>query len=67
MTDTECRYAQIEKGTFAIVFALERFHQYIYGRTVLVQSDHQPIDVSMKKPLHKAYAAAKNDAPHAEI
>ena len=31
MTDTECRYAQIEKETLAIAFALERFHQYTYS------------------------------------
>ena len=54
MTDTECCYAQIGKETLVIVFALERFNQYTYGRTILVQSDHQPIEAIMKKPLHKA-------------
>ena len=33
----------IEKETLAIVFAMERFHQYIYGKTVRVESDHKPL------------------------
>ena len=38
LTDTETRYAQIEKELLAVVFGLERFHQYTYGRDVTVQS-----------------------------
>ena len=36
LTDTEKRYAQIEKELLAIVFAAKRFHQYVYGRPVTV-------------------------------
>jgi len=31
LTDVETRYAQIEKEMLAVVFGLERFHQYTYG------------------------------------
>ena len=31
LTDTETRYAQIEKEMLAIVFSLEKFHQYTLG------------------------------------
>ena len=31
LTPTEQRYAQIEKEALAVVFALERFHQYTFG------------------------------------
>ena len=34
LTDTEKRYAQIEKELLAIVFSAKRFHQYVYGRPV---------------------------------
>ena len=56
LTDTEKRYAQIEKELLAIVFAAKRFHQYVYGRPVTVQSDHKPLEVIVRKPLSKAPA-----------
>lgn len=56
LTETEQRYAQIEKELLAIVFSAKRFHQYIYGRTVTVQSDHKPLEVIVKKQLNKAPA-----------
>lgn len=52
LTDTQCRYAQIEKELLAIVYGLERFHQYVYGRCdVTVESDHKPLEALFKKPL----------------
>ena len=56
MTVTQERYVQIEKELLAIVFACERFHQYIYGKTVEVQSDHKPLENILKKPLSAAPA-----------
>lgn len=54
LSDAETRYAQIEKELLAIVFGLEKFHQYTYGRPLTVQSDHKPLEVIYKKPLHRA-------------
>ena len=54
LTDTETRYAQIEKEMLSVIFGLERFHQYTYGRTVQVRSDHKPLESILKKPLHAA-------------
>lgn len=52
LTDAQCRYAQIEKELLAIVFALERFHQYVYGHCdVTVESDHKPLEALFKKSL----------------
>ena len=51
LTQTEQNYAQIEKELYAIVFACEKFHQYIYGKRVHVQSDHKPLESILKKPL----------------
>ena len=42
LTDTETRYAQIEKEMLAIVFAAEKFDQYTFGHSVTVQSDKNP-------------------------
>ena len=54
LTETETRYAQIEREMLAIVFALEKFHQYTYARPVRVQSDHKPLESILKKPLAQA-------------
>lgn len=52
LTDTQRRYAQVEKELLAIVFACERFHQYIFGKEkITVESDHKPLESIFKKPL----------------
>ena len=50
----ECNYAQIEKEMLAIVFGATKFHQYIYGNTVTVETDHKPLESLFKKALCKA-------------
>lgn len=54
LTPTERGYAQIEKECLAIVFGMEKFHQYTYGRKVTVQSDHKPLENIVRKPLWSA-------------
>ena len=54
LTDPETRYAQIEKEMLAVVFALQKFDQYVYGRSVTVQSDHKPLPTISNKPLRSA-------------
>ena len=55
LTPAEMRYAQIEKELLAIVFACERFEAYIYGRQIVrVETDHQPLELIVKKPLNSA-------------
>ena len=54
MTETEARYTQIEKEMLAIVFAVERFEQCVYGQPVKVESDHKPLESIFKKSLTSA-------------
>ena len=54
MTVSERNYAQIEKELLATVFAVRKFHQYVYGVTVNVQSDHKPLENILRKPLGTA-------------
>ena len=51
LTDTETRYAQIEKELLAIVYGCEKFHQYTFGNDVDVHSDHRPLESIMLKKL----------------
>jgi hypothetical protein len=60
LTDTETRYATIEKEMLAVIWGLEKFHQYTYGRSVLVKSDHKPLEAIVKKPLNKAPKRLQN-------
>ena len=54
LTPAETRYAQIEKECLSVVYGLERFDQYTYGRHVTVQNDHKPLEVILQKPLNAA-------------
>ena len=56
LTDTEKRYANIERELLACVFATERFHNYIYGKPVIIESDHKPLEMIAKKHLSAAPA-----------
>lgn len=53
LSKTECRYAQIEKELLAIVFATRRFHHYVYGTKITVQSDHKPLVSIQHKDFDK--------------
>ena len=48
LTDTETRYA---KEFLAVVFAFSRFHQYVYGKDVIVESNHKPLEAITRKQL----------------
>ena len=55
LTAAETRYAQIEKELLAIIFTCDRFESYVYGRRVVnVETDHQPLEMIMRKPLNSA-------------
>lgn len=43
LSKTERNYAQIDKEAAAIMFGLDKFHQYIYGRHVIIFTDHKPL------------------------
>uniref|UniRef100_A0A803KB09 Gypsy retrotransposon integrase-like protein 1 n=1 Tax=Xenopus tropicalis TaxID=8364 RepID=A0A803KB09_XENTR len=56
LSRAEQNYAQIEKELLAIVFATKKFHQYIYGANVKVQSDHKPLQAILSRPIGQAPA-----------
>lgn len=53
MTESQQNYAQIEKELFAILFGCTRFHKFVYGSKVLVETDHKPLVSLFDKPLYK--------------
>ena len=53
LNKTEHLYAQIEKECLAVVFAVTRFHQYLYGNQFLLETDHNPLVSIIGKELSK--------------
>ena len=54
LSECETRYAQIEKEMLAVVFGVEHFHYYTYGRPISVETDHKPLLSIISKPLSAA-------------
>ena len=54
LTGAQINYAQIEKELQAIVFGCERFHSYIYGREVTVETGHKPLIGVFNKQIDTA-------------
>ena len=51
---TEQRCSQIKTELLSVVFGLERFDQYTFGRNVVIHNDHKPLSAILKKPLSQA-------------
>ena len=43
LSETEQRYAQIDKEALSIIFAVKRFHQYLFGLSFTIITDHKPL------------------------
>ena len=54
LTDTESRYANIERELLAVVFGCERFHTYLYGKEFQIESDHKPLENMQNKNIAQA-------------
>lgn len=51
LSDTERRYAQIEKEFLPVEFPCKKF------RSVIIKNDHKPLEFIMKKEIHKVMSA----------
>ena len=53
MSETETKYAQIEKEALAITWACDKFSVYILGKQITVETDHKPlVPLLSSKPLY---------------
>ncbi|XP_043236528.1 uncharacterized protein K02A2.6-like [Amphibalanus amphitrite] len=56
LSDTETRYANIEREMLAVVFGCEKFRTYLFERTFEVISDHKPLEMILQKSIARAPA-----------
>lgn len=54
LNDAETRYANIEREMLAVVAACEKFRNFIYGKSFIVESDHKPLSMIKLKNLKAA-------------
>ena len=59
LTTTQQGYSQIQKEALAIVFALSKFHQFLYGRPFILITDHKPL-LALFGPTKATPALAAN-------
>ena len=52
LTDVETRYANIERECLSVCYGLEKFITYIYGKHIIVQINHKPLEMIQRKPIH---------------
>ena len=43
LTPPEKTYANTERELLAIVWGAQKFHTYVYGRRIIVETDHKPL------------------------
>ncbi|XP_055918602.1 uncharacterized protein K02A2.6-like [Eupeodes corollae] len=43
LNDSQKKYSQVEKEALSIIFGVQKFHQYVYGRRFELITDHKPL------------------------
>ena len=54
LNSAQSNYPNIDREMLAVVFCINRFHTYLYGRPFRVITDHKPLEMISKKPLLRA-------------
>ena len=56
---SEVNYSQIEKEDLAIIFGVRKFHQYLYGKSFVLVTDHKPLTTLLGQKSVPTLAASR--------
>ena len=60
LTKAETNYSNLEREALAVIFGVKKFHQYLYGRQFILETDHKPLEsLFNEKKATPAMAAAR--------
>ena len=54
LTETQRGYIAIEIESFAVAWAVEKFHHFLYGCHFILKTDQKPIEAILSKSLNQA-------------
>ena len=43
LSDTQRRYSQVQKEALPVIYGIQKFHQFLYGRRFILITDHKPL------------------------
>ena len=52
LSASQRRWATIEKEAYAVVYAIEKLHTYLYGAKFTVYTDHKPLKALFTKQMN---------------
>ena len=58
----ERNYGHLDKEALALVFAVKKFHQFLYGRNFKIKTDHKPLLGLLHPEKGHAFNGLKQDA-----
>ena len=54
LTEAQKEYVVIELESLAVVWAMEKFHHFLYGTHFILESDQKPLEAILAKSLNQA-------------
>ena len=60
LTKAERNYSNLQREARAVIFGVKKFHQYLYGRQFILETDHKPLEsLFNEKKATPSMAAAR--------